>query len=287
MQNENLKTIVRGAYDVQKLRIQMGNRIVGNFKAKLGQEPGHKEEEIDAEGKMILNSLRQRYNKITDGAIRFPRQASFKGDEVISSYTELCLVAQYVELEKAESQHFGRLKNVLKDYPIYTEFLEGVKGVGPAMAGVIISEIDIHKAKYPSSLWAYAGLDVARDGQGRSRRKEHLTEYEYTNKAGEPATRVGITFNPFLKTKLVGVLGSSFIKAGDNTYSRIYRDYKNRLENHPKHTDKTKGHRHNMAIRYMVKRFLVDLYREWRALEGLPVADEYHKAKLGHDHDAA
>lgn len=32
----NLKTIVRGAYDIQKNRIQTGNRIVGNFKAKLG-----------------------------------------------------------------------------------------------------------------------------------------------------------------------------------------------------------------------------------------------------------
>jgi hypothetical protein len=34
-----IKTMVRGAYDIQQLRIQMGNRIVMNFKAKLGQEP--------------------------------------------------------------------------------------------------------------------------------------------------------------------------------------------------------------------------------------------------------
>ena len=40
----NLKILVRGAYDIQKLRIQMGNRLVGNFKAKLGQAPSEPED---------------------------------------------------------------------------------------------------------------------------------------------------------------------------------------------------------------------------------------------------
>lgn len=283
----NLKTMVRGAYDIQKLRIQMGNRIVGNFKAKLGQEAGLPENELNAEGKLILKSMRATYKKITDGVKTFPRQASFKGDEVISTYTELCLISQYLDLETSEQQHFNRLGAVLKEYPVYISFLADVKGVGPALAGVIISEIDITKAKYPSSLWAYAGLDVARDGKGRSRKKEHLVESEYTDKDGNQAKKMGITFNPFLKTKLIGVLGSSFLRAGENPYSKIYNDYKNRLENHEKYKDVSKGHRHNMAIRYMVKRFLVDLHRNWRALEGLPVTEEYHDAKLGHKHKAA
>lgn len=38
MNNNPLRTLVRGAYDIQKLRIQSGNRIVGNFKAKLGHK---------------------------------------------------------------------------------------------------------------------------------------------------------------------------------------------------------------------------------------------------------
>ncbi len=62
----NIRTLVRGAYDVQKLRIQMGNRIVGNFKAKLGQEPGMSEEELEKQEKRILDELRVRYRKITD-----------------------------------------------------------------------------------------------------------------------------------------------------------------------------------------------------------------------------
>lgn len=286
MNDNPLRTLVRGAYDIQKLRIQSGNRVVGNFKAKLGQEPSRAEDEMDAEGKAILSALRASYKKITDGVVTFPRAASFKGDEVISSYTELSLVAQYLDLERSEAEHFRRLGNALKGIPIFDTFLDDIKGIGPAMAGVIISEIDIRKARHPSSLWAYAGLDVAENGAGRSRKAEHLVEREYTTKDGEQKTRKSITFNPFLKTKLTGVLASSFLRAGDNKYSRIYRDYKLRLESHAKYAEASKGHRHNMAMRYMVKMFLIDLYAAWRPLEGLPVSQPYHEAKLGHRHAA-
>lgn len=347
MSVSNLKVLVRGAYDVQKLRIQMGNRIVANFKAKLGQAPTTSEDELDDNGKEILKDLRMRYSKITDGVSAvlnrtriFPRQSEFKGDKVISTYTELCLLAQYIELETDENRHFSRLESVLAEYPIYTQYLKKVKGIGPAMAGVILSEIDIHKAKYPSSLWLLAGLDTvvwfelkarlhpdapdriyrrhpagyrtagpervgveddwfrlyADDltplgdyglppvgtqglGLGRSRKAEHLIRVKYVNSAGEEAERNSITFNPFLKTKLVGVLGSSFLRAGDNPYSRIYRTYKEKLERNPAHAAKTKGHRHNMAIRYMVKAFLTDLHREWRALEGYEPTQPYWEAK--------
>ena len=281
----NLKTIVRGAYDIQKNRIQTGNRLVANFKAKLGQAPSEKEDTIDADGQQILANLRRSHKLLTEGVATFPRQATFKGDEVISSYTELCLVANYLELEDQEKTHFRRLGNILKDYPIYNNFLTGVVGVGPAMAGVVISEIDITKAEYPSSLHKYAGLDVAGDGQGRSRRKEHLEDSEYVDADGVVQTKKGITFNPFLKTKLVGVLGSSFVKQSPDKckYRKVYDDYKHRIENMDAHKEKSKGHRHNMAVRYMIKIFLIDLYNEWRALEGLPVAPTYTEAKLGKD----
>jgi len=361
VQREQLRAMVRGAYDLQKLRIQMGNRIVGNFKVKLGQSPGKPEEEMDKEGKEILAALRASYKKITDGVARFPKQGKFTGDEVISTYTELCLCAEYFELEENESGHFQRIGTVLREFPIYTAFLEGVSGVGPAMAGVIISEIDITRAYYPSSLWKYAGLDTVEwwqldhiettrgivpeealehipetrplsseyltvdqpgtvppdtvvfddraqllyvrhravawsceavyrregGGKGRSRQKGHLVKVKYINKDGEEKEKDGISFNPFLKTKLIGVLGSSFLKVKDSPYKTAYYNYKHRLESEEKYKDDTKGHRHNMAIRYAVKLFLADLYTAWRPLEGLPVAPTYHEGKLGHVHRAA
>lgn len=277
---------------MQVLRIQMSLRLVVNFKAKLGQQPRGKEDEISDDAKAILANLRASHAKLTDGVKTFPRQATFEGDAIISSYTELCLVDQLVGLESGEEQHFKRLGYIVSELPIWKEFLKDVKGVGPAMAGVIISEIDIHKARNPSSLWAYAGLDVASDGGGRSRRKEHLREVEYTDKKGKPAKRVGITFNPVLKTKLTGVLGAAFLRAGDRAYSEFYYNYKHRMESHAVYgvqNDKRKDEdavktsklrRHNMAIRYMIKMFLIDLYVAWRTLEKLPVSKPYSEAKL-------
>lgn len=290
----DMRAMVRGGYDIQKLRIMVGNRLVANFKAKLGQEPGEKEETIEADGKQILADLREAHARITDGVAKdFVKKTDFEGDEVISSFTELHLVGYYLSLVKAEANLFKAVQQELDTLPIWMEFLKDVKGIGPAMAGVIVSEFDIHKAKYPSSLHAYAGLDVAVDGAGRSRRKEHLREVEYTDKNGKPATRVGVTFNPFLKTKLMGVLAASFLKIGveRSPYAKLYYDYKHRMENHVKYgvahdkdkekPEACKGHRHNMALRYMVKLFLIDLYKAWRALENLPVHPPYHEAKLG------
>jgi hypothetical protein len=284
MNRDTIRPIVRGAYDIQKLRIQTGNRIVGNFRAKLGIAPGEKEEDA-AEAKRVLDNLRARFRLLTEGVVRFPNRARFKGDEIISSYSEFCLLAQYFDLEGHEKQHFRRLGALLEDVPVFAEFLADVRGVGPAMAGVIISEFDITQARYASSLWAYAGLDVAKDGRGRSRRKEHLIKREYADADGNDAERDSITFNPFLKTKLIGVLGPSFLRAGGQ-YAEIYRGYKHRLENMPAHVEKSKGHRHNMAIRYMVKIFLVDLYTAWRTIEGLPVEPSYAEGKLGKKHAA-
>ena len=123
-------------------------------------------------------------------------------------------------------------------------------------------------------------------GEGRSRKAHHLEDDIYLDADGKEQTKKSITFNPFLKTKLIGVLGSSFIKTG-GYYRTVYDNYKERLAHMPAHEEKSKGHRHNMAVRYMVKRFLVDLYVAWRNLEGLPVASEYSEGKLGIKHKAA
>jgi hypothetical protein len=296
MTDSPIRTLVRGAYDLQKLRISTGNRTVANFRAKLGQAPGESAvDALDDEAKKLLFDLKQRHRRITDAMIEAKHKGPFPGDELISTFTELALVASYVDLERNETEQFKRLQKVLDEIPIYTQFLSGIRGIGPAMAGVIISEFDITKAKYPSSLWAYAGLDVGGDGLGRSKRAEHLVKREYISRDGEVKERVGITYNPWLKTKLMGVLAASFLRS-KSPYAEIYAQYRHRIETDPKRTirDKagrsddewTKMRRHQAALRYMIKMFLIDLYKAWRAIEGLPVAPSYHEAKMGHKHAA-
>ena len=311
---ELLRAMVRGTYDIQEIRIQMGNRLVGNFKVKLGITPGMKEEDLtDKKKQSILSVLRREYKRITDGVI----ELNPDGDGIISTKSEMILVGHYVDLASQEERQFRGLNKILVDFPIWNEYLQDVRGIGPAIAGILISEIDISKARYPSSLWAYSGLDVATDpqrahnpdGKGRSRRKEHLTTVKYVNKDGEEKTRDSITFNPLLKTKLLGVLGPSFLRAGvpcepdcekkscekrgeHNTgygspYGEVYANERHRLQNHVDHKEKTKGHQHAMAIRKAVKIFLIDLYKVWREMENLPVSKPYHEAKLGMQHRQA
>ena len=286
MKKEQLKSLVRGCYDLQKLRIQIGNRVVANFRSKLGYDAGEKNKD-DKEKDKILNKIKKEYKLLTDGIIdNLPTKKQFFGKELISEYSELILVNNYMLIYQAEERAFKDLGKVLDNFKIWNDFLKSVKGVGPAMAGIIISEIDIEKATYPSSVWMYAGLDVAPDGRGRSKKKEHLVKQKYIDKEGNEQEKNGITFNPLLKTKLLGVLGGSFLKS-KSEYSEYYYNYRNRIENHPDHKEKTKLHKHNMSNRYMIKRFLVDLHIKWREIEGLPVHPEYSEGKLGMKHKKA
>ena len=321
---DQLKTLVRGTYDIQALRIAMGNRLVGNFKVKLGIKPGTKEKDLsDQKKQRLLKVIRMAYQRITDGIITLDTE----GEGIISTETEMTLVRQYIELLKREEAQFKDIGKIVAHFTLWQDFLKDVRGVGPAMAGVILSEFDPRIGTKPSSFIAFAGLDVATDperahvadGKGRSRRKEHQITVEYTNKAGKKAKRESITFNTFVKTKMIGVLGPSFLRAGvpcepdcekkscinrgshttefGSPYGKVYANYRHRLENHAvygianeaariaefKEKGKKyapKAHRHNMAIRYMVKIFLIDLHVKWREVEGLPVTKPYHVAKL-------
>lgn len=342
-----IRAMVRGAYALQQLRIQMGNRIVAAFRKNTGLESSRPEED-DPIAKKIFSELRDNYDKIMDGLVDLPSAKKFRSENMqiglIKDYSELLLMNQYVELEQREETVFKKhLPNLLSEFPIWTEYLEKVEGCGTAMAAVIISEIDIHKASYSSSLWAYAGLDTVvtnnigeEDGRGRGRHKEHLVPKQAEDKDGNITEFQGLSFKPFLKTKLLGVLGGAFLKRtktfvdGDrmsgaertklatnygfkpkgttdipkqvlkcladnghditvrySEFGQMYHSYKNRIINMEKHKNKTPGHIHAMANRFMIKRFLCKLYAEWRRLEGLPVVEEYAVRVLGHVHHAA
>lgn len=96
------------------------------------------------------------------------------------------------ELERCALKEVTRL---LKYQPIW-DYLQEIRGVGPTIAGVLISEIDIRRCNTVSQLWAYCGLAVGPDGKATRKRK------------GEK-----LSYNPWLKTKVVKVLGDSFIKS--------------------------------------------------------------------------
>lgn len=312
---ELLRTMVFSAYDLQKLRIQMGLRLCANFRSQLTEES--EEEGLSEEAVKVIDELKKSYRRLTDGIAKnrtLPKKEGFQGDDLISDYVSLVLVHQYLQIEKNERSQFANLETVLEDMPIYTQFLKGIRGIGPAMAGVCIAYLDPHKAERPSDFWAYCGLDVV-DGKGRSRRQEHLVEREYTDKNGEIKTRMGVTYNPWLKSRLLGAMGSVFLRTPGCPYRTVYDNYKHRLLTDPSRNRVTvgeykkayakwkkdpesltlkveaegmwpPGRLHRAALRYAVKIFLLDLWNNWRALEGLKVYGSYQEEKLGRPHAA-
>ena len=297
-----LRQVTRNFYDLQKLRIMEGNRLVGHFRIQLGQEPGTPTDDLSEEAQGLIARLKEEYVLFGDAVTRAdPRRwhaLLVDHEGLITTQAQLILTQQYMELEEREGLHSRQVGVLVRAFPIWDQFLEGVRGCGPIMAAVLISELDPHKARHASSFWRYAGLDVGDDGRGRSKRADHLVTRPYTTKDGTPSERLSITYNPFLKTKLMGVLAGSFLRSA-SPYRAVYDGYKHRLENHAVYgvaaeealspTERkaqgiTKGRRHMMAQRYMVKIFLLDLWKRWRALEGLPVGPSYAEALLGHTH---
>jgi len=302
--------MVRGAYGLQKLRIQSGLRICSNFREKLksdlpDQDPDGDHDELSKEAEDILTQLRQSFTRLTDGVARnrtLPAEKGFTGDGVISDFSELVLVHQYMSLEKQERQQFAQMGGLLEKLPIYTRYLERQGGIGSAMAAVLVTSFDIHKAERPSQFWAYAGLDVGPDGRARSRRKEHLVEREYTKADGTVATRMGTTFDPWLQSRLMGAMATSFMRT-KSSWRKAYDGYKHRIETDPKRTKAsvaeakklieagTPAHEiwtpmriHRASLRYMVKMFLLDFWTNWREIEGLPIVPSYHEGVMGHKH---
>jgi len=166
------------------------------------------------------------------------------------------------------------LAKEIHEHPLWKTYLSEVKGVGESIAAVIISEFDINKAPTVSNLWSFAGLAPGKD------RKEKGKKCPY---------------NQFLRSKLCGVLGSSFLKC-NSPYREYYDNMKHRLESQDwgvlskNPTDKKRpkaGHQHKAATRYMIKMFLRDLYVAWRTLEGLPVRPPYQEEYLNKKHHVA
>jgi hypothetical protein len=306
-----LSAAVRGCYDLQQLRIQAGGRLYANFRARLKDETPEDEDEVkdelSAKAQRVIDKLKESYARLTSGIARnrtLPSREGFQGDEIINTFSELIIVDQFLALEREEKKQFRNLEYILADIPIYTQWLIDQRGVGPAMAGVLLSRLDPTKARHVSGFWKYSGLDVASDGRGRSRREEHLVEREYKDKKGQTKTRRGVTFDPWLKTKLMGVMAASFLRS-NSPWREHYNNYKHRISTDPNRIkitveewkkryatgeDVTRlwtpGRIDFASKRYMVKMFIQQLWEEWRRLEGLSVGPTYIERMRGYPHAA-
>ena len=307
-----IRDVLDALYDMQKLRIASGNRLYQIFKDKSDADSTIKDEiekeklketgeedALDTKANEILKTVNSEYKELTAYMVDNNKTiaSALKKIETIKilTKTDYSMVKAYNLLLESEESYKKVLTDNIKDHPVFTGFLSQVKGCGPMMSANILAYLDPYKARHASSFWKYAGLDVVAtkdkdgnpvlDSEGNmvthGRKMGDTEEYEYIDKNGNKAIKKGLTYNPKLKSKLIGVLASGMIKAKDPVYTKIYYDYKLRLENHPKHREKSAAHRNNMALRYMIQKFLSNLWVYWRTLEGLEVTLPYEVDKLG------
>ena len=383
---QQIRCLVANVYDLQKLRIGAGNRLVQNFYIRLGVNPSESIKQVEGDDAKFINVLRKEYKRITDaiaedgGSVRKKvKELNAKSDDplrYIRDEMDYKLMESYMMLLKAEENMVSVLDGYVKQHSMWGSFFEGIKGCGTLMSAVCIAYIDIREAKYVSSLYRYCGLDTVQDtdkngnrlylrktaegevlwgryreafryvddlgeevsgvveatgeydadgnelfkakSDGRlctkeliyknvdgvdcqvyvndedgtewtgdvvvsehGRRKGDTEMFKYVDKDGETKMKRGLTYNPVLKTKLMGVLTGCIIKAKDPVYSKIYYDYKARLEKMKKYDGYTAARKNMMAQRYMIKQFLRNMYNTWRPIEGLTVFEPYEVAVLG------
>lgn len=382
---QQIRCLIANVYDLQKLRISAGNRLVQSFYSQLGVAPSTSPDDVDKDEKKMIDRLKAEYKRITDAVaknnksiksnIKALRESDEEGKRLtlIRNDQDFKLVESYTYLLKAEEESTKSLDKYVKQHKLWDAFFADIKGCGTLMSAVCIAYLDPYVAKYPSSFFRYCGMDTVQDedkdgnklylekvegvvtgvkvresygyynseGQyfGKVQMTDNLSdegnilfkgedgglyeqrqltkvvdgqemliyeevesgkEYvgdvvvsqhgrkmgdtemvEYVDADGNRKLKRSITYNPFVKTKLMGVLTGCLIKAKDPVYSKIYYDYKARLDNSPRYEGYTPAHKNMMAQRYMIKQFLRNLHTEWRHLEGLPIYEPYEVEKLG------
>lgn len=238
------------------------------------------------------------------------------GSEIVLYQEDLQrLERQAKSLEKAEKDALSDVKWSLDSISFYKDVLSDkvkYRGIGPTMAGVILSSFDIWREETPSQMWSFAGLapipcyrckecqspvDPVDEGNpssgfkhfkprvgesaikcSKSKEIIKVTEAFESGKAAKPKAGEKLKYNKWLRTKLVGVLGPILLKS-KSPWTEFYYNYKTRKASAG--WGRNDGHRHQAAIRYMIKMLLLDIWVNWRTHEGLTVRKPYAEEKLG------
>ncbi len=177
-----IRKLVDIYYNVQKVRVSTDNQL-----REVGQnvQKAMKKEELNT----------QHFQEI---------------ETALNKYIEENLDPSH--LKELENQIKQKLEPELQHVRIYTEFLADIKGIGPTLAGGLVSRLDPHEAPYISSFWKYCGLHV-KNGKAAGREKGSKVEY-----------------NPFMKDHLWKV-GDQFIKQRTPKYREIYDERKEKENN--------------------------------------------------------
>jgi len=262
LSRELVTTVINMYYELQKPRkayLNAVRNIVYHLENNIPLNQPIPPQEVSKRGEYTDKVLLEKLKKIKE-----------KASEHDKKYIDKMLSLGYY-LKKLESEARKVCEEFVERSEIWEYFLKDIRGIGPILAAGIVRYFDPTKTKHISSFWKFAGLHVE-DGKAPTRKKGSKTD-----------------FNPNVRT-LCWVIGDVFIK----TRSPYYEIYKRELERQL-NKEYPKGYLHKLypkiysesdtklkpphararARRYMVKKFLADLWVAWRKLFNLPVTEPY------------
>lgn len=176
--------------------------------------------------------------------------------------------------EKRLAREYGK---IVKELPIYKEWLCNIHGIGEDIAGQIIGMLgDISKFEKISNLWSYCGYGIY-DGKVQGLKKGQKHNYN---------TRMRCLFYKLVTNGFIMHKKESYYGKLYDEFKRLDREehpekVKNGTKSGPKY-NYTDMHIHLRAIRKVAKVFLKDLWLVWRDLEGISITDPYEVEYLGH-----
>lgn len=202
------------------------------------------------------------------------------------------------------------IKKQLKNHAMYTQYLSKIRGIGPILSAGLISYIDdIERFKNISSLWQYSGYGMNRFC--KKCKKPTFVDVKY--ESGKIAKKLhpekicpicGEETIPILQKRTPGYqsnwndrlkvlgwkAGSSFVRQPTKSKYRKLYDQIRADENRKNPTRKkidgkivyNDGHKHNRAMRKVVKIFFAHIWQTWRRQQGLETTEPYAKQLLGH-----
>lgn len=174
------------------------------------------------------------------GQLKNTSHSPYASEEVLIS------LEVHADMFNARMKDAKKVMNTLvRETPEWQEFMKDAPGIKETLAGFLLAQIDISKAKHASSLWKYFGYDPT-----------------------EP-------YNPGkgqLKSVLFSALSISVVTRKTSPYRAIYDRYK---ENEVSHGG---------AVRRVIKIWLAHLWETWRKQAGLPVSEPWITENTDHSH---
>lgn len=230
--------------------------------------------------------------------------AALSGDDAHARVNDL--------MRKQEAICVSIAKQKVKDLPMWTDWLQYVKGIGPVFTAGLVSWFDPRISPHASAWWKYAGLSVVVEKWECPMCKHEVphdpafqkTPVVHCPKCKNAMVSIGHSdrrqkgvksnFNTRAKV-LMWKISGSFVKqsAKKSGYRRLYDKWRAIYEERPcrkVHLNEKKqpipcfaGHKHAKASRMVAKLFLSHAHTMYRKLLGLPCSDPYAFMELGHD----